>query len=331
MREVSIEIANRRPIGIRESSVRPSSGLLECLADVGIGAHVRPRQRSDLNVRDAPDVLGIRLEKVLVGGKALDQALAVIEPVDADHERAGHQTVDHAVDDVRLHRGDRFGLERVDIDADREHVRAQYALADSNSIVRTDRFASKEMLDAGMESVQVVLGLKTHHIVVREIPQQLRVCRQHAQHFDVRKRDMQEESDRSVYAAFAQQPTEWNQVVIMHPNQVFGLKKRRELVSECAIDALIGIALIRRVAHASQEIVKQGPQQIVCIAVVIELVFRLPQLDRGVSHALSDVDVGIARLVLDRLAAPSEPQTAGALERAQDTDRQTAGSRSLAR
>ena len=76
---------------------------------------------------------------------------------------------------------------------------------------------------------------------------------------------------------------------------------------------------------------EQRPQHFVRVAVVVQLELALAQIDRGVGDAVADVDIGLAGLLLDRLAAPAEPQSAGALQRAEDADREPAGRRGFTR
>ena len=157
---------------------------------------------------------------MLIRREALDQALAVVEAVDADHQRAAHQAVGHALHDFRLRRLDRFGLHRGDVDADRKHFGAHRAIADADPPVAAQRFGAEQMLDAGVERAQIVLRLEADHVVARQVAQQLGVGRQHAQHLDVGKRNVQEEAERPLHAELAQPAAERNQVIVVHPDQV---------------------------------------------------------------------------------------------------------------
>jgi hypothetical protein len=303
--KVAVEIADRRPVGVGEATVGAAGRLLQRLADLDIRTDIRARQRRDLQVRDAAEHVGIGFEEVLIRVEALDQPLAVVEPVDADHQRAAHQAVGHALHHFRLRSFDRLLLHRADVDADRKHFGADDAIADADAAVATQRFRTAQVLDAGLERAQIVLRLEAHDVVARQVAQQLRVARQHAQQLDVGKRDVQEEAERPFHAELAQPPAERDQVIVVRPDHVVLLEERCELLREHAIHVLVCVALLGRVAHAALEVVEQRPQNFVRVAVVVELELVLLEIDRRVGDAVADVDVGIARLVLDASRRPS--------------------------
>ena len=74
--------------------VRPEL-LLERVADLGVGLHLLPPERRDLQEGDLPDLLRIALEELPVRLEALEQPLAVVEPVDADDEPPADEALHH--------------------------------------------------------------------------------------------------------------------------------------------------------------------------------------------------------------------------------------------
>jgi hypothetical protein len=82
VREVAIEITDRRPVGIGESSIGSASGLLQRLPNLGVCSYVGARQGRDLKVCDATDILRMRFQELLVRGEALPLALYGGESVD---------------------------------------------------------------------------------------------------------------------------------------------------------------------------------------------------------------------------------------------------------
>jgi hypothetical protein len=137
--------------------------------------------------------------------KTVDDALAVIESVDADDRTSARKTCDHALHRVRRRRGDRRGIDRVDVDADRYHRRLGATPASHHGRpVRARGFLSPEVDHGRAEAVEVAIGLECNEVEVHQCAHQLAVDRQRAQGFDVRKRDVKEEAQSLPHAELAQ-------------------------------------------------------------------------------------------------------------------------------
>src|SRR6185437_540835 len=95
VRKVAVEVADGRPIGVREAPVGAPRALLERVADLSIGLHLLAAERRDLQEGDLPDLLRIAFEELAIRLEALEQPLAVVEPVDADDELPADEALHH--------------------------------------------------------------------------------------------------------------------------------------------------------------------------------------------------------------------------------------------
>ena len=101
------------------------------------------------------------------------------------------------------------------------------ALCDPLIVDRRDRDADRAQLgaDLGLSHAfvkrrKVTLGLKADHVVARQVMEQLCVRGQYTQHFDVRKRNVQKESDGCADITRPKMTPERKQVIVMNPNQI---------------------------------------------------------------------------------------------------------------
>src|SRR5260363_233921 len=73
------------------------------------------------------------------------------------------------------------------------------------------------------------------------------------------ERDMQKETDWMATAGVAQRGGEWDEVVVVDPDQVIGLKKGNQLPREPVVDAQIARVFLPVVAREIVSIVKGRP------------------------------------------------------------------------
>src|SRR6202034_2659687 len=95
------------------------------------------------------------------------------------------------------------------------------------------------LLDAGEERAQVVVRLKAHQVVLTQIPDQVSVVRQHAQHLPVRKRNVQEEANGAAETLLAQIASQRDELIVMHPDRIVRLQKLRELAGELRLHGVV--------------------------------------------------------------------------------------------
>src|SRR5690606_36277493 len=99
------------------------------------------------------------------------------------------------------------------------------ALANANAAIRPQGLRTEQMFDAAVKRTQIVLGLEADDVIAGEIAQQLRIARQHPQHLDIRKGNVQEEAERTLHPELAQAPAERDQMIVMDPNQIARLQQ----------------------------------------------------------------------------------------------------------
>ena len=324
VREVAVQIADRRPVGFREPPVDASGRLLELAPDPRIGAQVGARQRCDLQIGDAAEVVGMGLQEALVGAEAAGQALAVVEPVDADHQPPAEQSGDHASHVFAALRFHGLALDRIDVDADRVGVQHHAPLACAHRAVRQQRFGAVQLQHGRAEGVDVGLRLEAEHVVGQHRIHELAVDRQHAQRLDVREGHVQEERGRLLCPLFAQRARQRDQVEIVHPQQVVVAQQRPQRRGEAAVHLQVaGIVLVGEV-HRLEKIVERRPERAVAEAVqeVRELGFL--EIDGRERDAVARDDLRLLALARADLAAPAEPQSAACLHGREHADGEAA-------
>src|SRR5690606_27409522 len=119
----------------------------------------------------------------------------------------------------------------VDIDSDRIGPDAHAPAARLDQVVG-DPYSARGLLEAREQRVDIILGLEAEQVVVAKIPDQLRVMRQQPQHLEMRKRNVQEETDLASEVELAEIAREWNQVVVVHPYRAVGLDDPQQLARE---------------------------------------------------------------------------------------------------
>ena len=326
MGEVLVDVAQRRPVRLRMAAVDVAGDLLELVAQVAVLVDVAARDRGDLQVGQAAALVGVALQVTLEALEALRQALGVVQPVHADGQLAPAQAL---LEVAHRRLGDglaRLPLDQRGVDADREGRGAHARAAGHLHRVGVDDPAAAEQAHVGLEAVHVALGLEAHQVVGVHAGEQPHVVRQRLHQVGRGHRHVQEEADLAAEAAFAQQRTQRDQVVVVHPDGVVLVQHRRQLLGEQRVDLAVALAGGAVVVHQVQAEVQQRPQRAVGEAVVVGVQVRLGQVHGDVA----DVAVGMlvqaaAGLAARGLAAPAEPQPTAFLQRAQQAHRQPAG------
>src|SRR5688572_24891825 len=176
-----------------------------------------------------------------------------------------------------------------------------------------------------MEGREIALGLESEHVVAGEVANQFRVRRQDAQRFDVRKRNVQKESNRYSDAELAQSRAQRNQVIVVNPDEIVGPQQGQKLARKLSVDVLVCIALLRTKAELAGHVVKYRPQGAIRETVVVALEFLATKLHRDVGDAIAHLNIRLSRLTISQLAVPSEPHPAAVSQCGQDSDCETAG------
>ena len=253
------------------------------------------------------------MQQAAEGAQPLRQALRIVQAVHP------HQQPPACV--LLAHRGQRLlrvvglaqALERVDVDADREGLRA-HAAAERGVDVVGPVLGAGLVVHVAAEVHQVGLALEPQQVVGEERAHQPLVLRDRRQQQRRRQRDVQEEAHALPAAQRTQFGRQRDQVVVVDPHQVVGRQQRRQPLREQAVDAAVAVDVAAVEVGQVEPVVEHRPQHAVGVAQVVRVVVGLRQVHRGQRH--------VARpLLLQRAfapvaaahgaAAPAEPQAPG--------------------
>src|SRR5688572_5792693 len=153
-----------------------------------------------------------------IGREALDEPFAVVETIHTEQQLAAKQTRDEPLHLLIALRFRSLGSNGLDVDADGKDADVDLASIGDDVRCRADRLLAENVAYSRSKPPQVLLGLKTDEIVLTEIANELRVHRQDAEHFDVRKRNVQEEAERPVHSGGAQIAPCGDELVVVNPD-----------------------------------------------------------------------------------------------------------------
>ena len=261
------------------------------------------------------------------GIEALRQALGIVEPVDADDQPAAGEAYLEA-----FHLADARGVGRAALDIGGVDAYG-VGLDPERTLERPNRRSSPGFPHAGVglddeiaaEMPAVDLRLEADEVEGRKTAHQFVVHRQGRQQLPGRHRGVQEEAHPVREAEPPQFLGEGNQVVIVRPDHVVGLDQGGEPAGELRVDAPIAGVIPAVEVDQIDAVMKQRPERRVGEAVVILLVVAFAEIHGGAGKLSASGQLyGLAGRV-DDLAAPAEPDTAGAPQRGKHRDGQTAG------
>src|SRR5215470_7080982 len=181
------------------------------------------------------------------------QALGVVQTVDTDDLGAPGEALAHLPDEGRALAALCEARKGCGLDTDRKHVDAHRALAEGKGEVAACDPAFVGEIAAEIEGV--IAGLKAHQVVVterREEPLMMRQCRDDLRR---RTRNVEEEANAILVAQIAQRLGEWDQVIVMDPDQIVGLDQLVELPGEGIVDPQVSTEIATREFSALELIV----------------------------------------------------------------------------
>src|SRR5262245_38340718 len=126
----------------------------------------------------------------------------------------------------------------------------------------------------------------------------------------MRKRYVQEETDGLGHTELTQVLRQRDKVIVVDPDHVVRLEHRDQALGKYPVDATISILLTLVIAKAPHQVVKQGPQRRVRMAVVVRLEVAPAQPDGDVGDVVANQDLRLPGLLIGQLAAPTEPPAA---------------------
>src|SRR5208283_4537691 len=169
---------------------------------------------------------------MLIGLETLEQSLAVVETIDADDQIATLQALGHALHQARFCAACGGAGNGVGIDADRKHAGAYRVLAEYHASGCIDARSAAHGARRAKKSLAVDFGLEADQVVGEQVLEQLGMHGQNPQHLEVRKRHVQEEAEGYTDALSAQRRTEWNQVIVVHPDEIVLEQQRQQFARE---------------------------------------------------------------------------------------------------
>ena len=245
----------------------------------------------------------VGFQKLLIAHQPLLEPLGVIQPVHPHDQlaksRRSHHSVVGALSQGRLARRQ----EILDVDTDREDPGLD-CLAKGLDGVQRQKLAMYARLRRYVvpKKVQPFAGLEAYQVVVEHRLDQPSVVRQRHQQLPRRPRHMKKEADPVGHAQAAQIPGQRDHVIVVYPDDVLGLDQRGQRLGEAGIGPLIAFAVRALISRQVHAVVKQRPQRLVGVAVVIFLdVLRL-QIDQGDGDAGAILELGFGIPGGDRLA-----------------------------
>ncbi len=219
----AVDIADRRPRRLAVPPVDLTDDRTHRAIDGGIFRHLGSAFRGDLKEGHLAQPLRLGVEKVAEGLDAIGDALRVIETIDPENETAVPETVAHPCHQPRVHCNP--GGPRIirSIDGDRKSANMHIAAAELEGFAGRSGDAVP-CLEIAAQIVGVGLGLQPDEIVVGKRADRFCVLRQDHQDVRRRARDMEEEADRIIVPQRAQLLGERQQVIVVDPDHVVGLR-----------------------------------------------------------------------------------------------------------
>ena len=229
-------------------------------AQVAILRQILAAGGGDLHQHHLAAVLRVARKQRLVGAQALGDALAVVEPVDADDQRAVAQGAVHGRELAPpFGRGDK-PLDLLDVDADRAGVDLDRPLADAEPVA-LERLGAQ--LAAGIVGEMLAVGrrLKPDDVVGAQVRRQLAMPRHGGVELGGRERDVQEEAEPAGESQTAQFGRQRDQVEVLHPDAVVGLQESDQPLGEQSGNVAIGLVPFVLERGQVDPVMEQRPQR----------------------------------------------------------------------
>ncbi len=220
-----------------------------------------------------------------------------------------------------------LALDGIHVHADGIHLGDHAAAADRHSVAGAQHLRAPDEGRRAAERVAIGFGLKTEHVVGQHGLQHLAVHRQRAQHFDVGKRDVQEQPDGLRRSRLAQLLRQREQVVVVHPDEIAGFEQRQQQARVALVHALVGLVLRVVVTEAVHEVVKQRPQGAVAEAEIEVAVLGLVHVEGCERDSILAHHGWFVAGDIGGFTIPAEPQSAPRLHGGQQSHREPTGCR----
>ncbi len=299
-----------------EALVDAQRQALDALLEVLVFLQRAARGRGHLHEDKAADPLGVLLQQPLDRIESLEDALGVVEAVDADGQRRVRlQAQALAHDAARLgHRRparDRRVAGPLDRDRIGLHQRLVLAERDRRMLVLDARL--EEAVDRLDEVLAVETGVEAQDRRAQHALQDLAPPRADAERFRVGPGDVPEGQDGRVGQLLAHHRGQQREVVVLHQHDgILAARLGHDGVGEALVDGLVGLPVRLAEHRAHVRHVAQRPQALVGKAEVVALLFlgRQPQAAQLVvvlARRHGDAVVGVDDLAVGVAAAVRDP------------------------
>ncbi len=242
----------------------------------------------------------MRLQQLAKRFQARRDALAVIQPIDADHQHAPAGRTADFIDDG-LGRGARHQrAQAFNIDADREGVDAVMAtLGLRGDVLR---------VPVPLEVEHIPGALHADQVVRRQGPHQLPMLRNAPNDVGRRQRNMVEETHALRAAERAQRLRERDEMVVVDPQDVAVPEHGPQMGRKYPVHGLVRLEVRRIQIRPFHPLVEDGPEHRIREPRVVALVIGPAEIDLGQRRAPERLGPHAGRVgFVDRLAAPAEP------------------------
>ncbi len=198
--------------------------------------------------------------------KLLGHALRVVQPVDPEDELAARLALPNLLRDLGDLGSPRPPLELGGVHRDREGAHPQLALPEPqrpDGAPPGDFHLGKEQSDALDEVPAVPHGLKPHEVEVEERMQHLEAPGQLDEHVQGRKRDVEEERRPQGRFSRRERRGHPHEVVVVDPDEIVRRGDVHDRVGEPLVHGLVRRPVRRVEVRQGNQVVEQGPHDLV--------------------------------------------------------------------
>ncbi len=306
-----MQVRDRLVVERRVVAVQAADGELDLVAQLPVGLDALARGTRDLHEGDVLDIHASIAQQFAVRLQAVTDALGVVQPVDAEHDRLGVAEALADLDCAGLHLGSAGDLlEPGCVDRDREMPGDDATTAAARSWYIDDRAVGRvpEQASHGPREVPGVGGaLEADDVGAEQPVQDLPPPGQLRVDAVRRERDVIEEPDDQVGSALAEHPRHELQLVVVYPHHgAVGCRARGRL-GESTVDPHVRLPPFAVERRRRDDVVVERPERVVRETLVVLLELRLRERHRD------DRDAA----VLERLelaigdARPADPRAVG--------------------
>jgi hypothetical protein len=256
------------------------------------------------------------LEQLAVRAQALGNPLRVVEAVDAEEDAAVAVPLAQRFEGA-LGLGIALDVARELVGGDADGQRLQPGRAALRGHPVQPAGQAQHAQQRGAEVLEVEVGLEGDEVRAEQPAEDLVPVGQDAEGLRGGKRDVQEEAHLGLGGDVADQPRQQHQVVVVDPHRVAGLQVLEHGVAEAPVRGDVGRPAFGIRLEVGREVVEQGPEGLVRVALVEPAGEVRGQVDRHepvLAARRVEQDLAIDIRFPRRVARPADPEAAAGLE-----------------